>query len=132
MNKNEIRIKEHYLSIFRDVYDMDSDDLQYWQNNLDSISLEEFENKLNKLKKNKLNQLKERNQNQGDDIIFDLDISDEEKNPNSFWIIKGLPKPKKFKATTSRKWGVIVVLAWAFAMLCVLLMFLSLAFWVKK
>ncbi|QZE12496.1 hypothetical protein [Mycoplasma sp. Ms02] len=39
------------------------------------------------------------------------------KNPNGFWIIRGLPEPKEIEQTTSAKWGYIIVFAFFAALI---------------
>ena len=47
------------------------------------------------------------------------------KNPNAFFILKDLPPPKSWKTKTSKKGGVLVVIAF----ITVMLLFGGLMFW---
>ncbi|EFF41110.1 hypothetical protein [Mycoplasmopsis alligatoris] len=53
---------------------------------------------------------------------------DNSKNPNKFWIIKGLPKPKNFQTTTSTKGGWIIFGIFIFMLLIAGLTFMLIAF----
>ena len=85
------------LEVLVNVYDCDEKDLK-------NKSLEEL---------NKLLETKQK------------EVIKNKKNPNSFLIIKGLPAPKEWETKTSKRGGVLVIIAFILAML----LFGGLMFW---
>ncbi|ADE19702.1 hypothetical protein [Mycoplasma crocodyli] len=68
-----------------------------------------------------------------EELISELNNQQDEainnsKNPNKFWIINGLPKPKNFKTSTSTKAGWIIFIVFIIMLFVVGLTFLLLAF----
>lgn len=70
-----------------------------------------------------------------DQEIYDLVVKHQDKqikqnkNPNKFFMYyKGLPEPKEYKPTTSKKYGLIIVIIFfvMFIILFIILMFLAL------
>ncbi|AJC50029.1 hypothetical protein DR095_01760 [Mycoplasma flocculare] len=51
-----------------------------------------------------------------------------EKNPNKFFYIKSMPKPKQIQQKTSEKSGWIVFFAFVFVLLLAFILFLTIAF----
>ncbi|VDR41793.1 hypothetical protein [Mycoplasmopsis caviae] len=87
------QIREHYTFLLENVYDYKTVDLE-------KMSIDE----LKKL-------LEERQQEKAKEkSIYN-------ENPNKFWMIKGMPKPKEHKVNSSTKGGLIVFLVWCAVML---------------
>lgn len=70
-----------------------------------------------------------------DQELYELDVKHQEsqikksKNPNRFFMYyKGLPEPKEYKPTTSKKYGLIIVIIFfsMFVVLFIILMYLAL------
>lgn len=101
-------IKDHYVFILESVYDCKKDDLE----KLD----------LDQLKK----LLEEKQQNKAKEKSY------YQENPNKFWMIKGMPKPKEHKVNSSTKGGLIVFLVWLAIMILIGVGFMIFAFVVHK
>ncbi|WP_051586183.1 flagellar assembly protein FliH [Mycoplasmopsis lipofaciens] len=99
-SKNNKELIEHYKFILTTVYDRKIEELE-------NLSIEDLKAILEEAQEQRI---------------------ELEKNPNRFWLVKGMPEPKKVKTKTSAKAGIIVVVAFFTMLALTCLTFLLLAF----